>query len=250
MLTFLSKSGVVTPQVPVTALNSLLLLGLALTHTALGLQTVVDTWSVSDDDRRSVPSLSLADSLESLCVVSTHSNLSYVYITVSGSNHTQILLADALTLSSELSNSTKRSSLRGLTTGVRVNLSIEHENVNVLTRSNHVVETAVTDIVRSTVTTDDPLTALYEVVIQSLELLANGATSGSALGDALAELRSNLLRLLGIVLISNPLSSELFVLSAGLIAIDHLLQQLSYALLHLLVTKSHTQTELAEVLEQ
>ena len=40
----------VTPQVPVTALHSLLLLSLALTHTALGLQTVVDTWSVGDDD--------------------------------------------------------------------------------------------------------------------------------------------------------------------------------------------------------
>ena len=104
-----------------------------------------------------MPCLSLADSLEGLCVVSAHSNLSYIYITVSGSNHTEILLADALTLSSELSDSTKRSSLRSLTTGVRVNLSIEHEDVHVLTRSNHVVETAVTDIVRSTVTTDDPL---------------------------------------------------------------------------------------------
>ena len=50
VLAFLSQSWVVAPQVPVTALNSLLLLGLALTHTALGLQTVVDTWSVSDDD--------------------------------------------------------------------------------------------------------------------------------------------------------------------------------------------------------
>ena len=53
-------------------------------------------------------------------MVCAHSNLCYVYITISGSNHTQILLADALTLSSELSDSTKRSSLRSLTTGVRV----------------------------------------------------------------------------------------------------------------------------------
>ena len=60
ILAFLGQSGVVTPQVPVTALDSLLLLSLALTHTALGLQTVVlrrakrqsraDTGSVSDDD--------------------------------------------------------------------------------------------------------------------------------------------------------------------------------------------------------
>ena len=104
-----------------------------------------------------MPSLGLADSLEGLCVVSAHSDLSYVYITVGGSNHTQILLADALTLSSELSDSAERCSLRSLTTSVRVNLSIEHEDVHVLTAGNHMVETAVTDVVRSTVTTDDPL---------------------------------------------------------------------------------------------
>jgi len=55
-----------------------------------------------------------------------------------------------------------------------------------------VVETAVANVVGSAVAAYDPLAALYEVVIQRLELLANGATSGSALGDALAELRSNL----------------------------------------------------------
>ena len=118
---------------------------------------MVDTWCVGDDDGWAVPSLSLADSLEALVVVSTHSNLCNIYVAVSCSNHTEILLADALTLGSELSDSAERSSLRGLTTGVRVNLSIEHEDVDVLTRSNHVVETAVTDVVRCTVTTDDPL---------------------------------------------------------------------------------------------
>ena len=54
------------------------------------------------------------------------------------------------------------------------------------------VETAVTDIVRSTVTTDDPLTALNQVVIQSLELLANWAALSGALSDASTKLRSNL----------------------------------------------------------
>ena len=63
---------------------------------------------------------------------------------------------DAL-LVKELSDSTERSSLRSLTAGVGVNLSIEHEDIHVLTRSNHVVETTVTDVVRSTVATDDPL---------------------------------------------------------------------------------------------
>ena len=41
VLAFLDEGGVEAPQVPVTAFNGLLLLGLALAHTALGLQTVV-----------------------------------------------------------------------------------------------------------------------------------------------------------------------------------------------------------------
>ena len=48
----------------------------------------------------------------------------------------------------QLSNSTKRCSLRGLTAGVGVNLRIEHEDVYVLTAGDDVVETAVTDVVR------------------------------------------------------------------------------------------------------
>jgi len=48
----------------------------------------------------------------------------------------------------ELSDSTKRCSLRGLTTCVRINLSIEHEDIYIFTRSDDVVETAVADVVR------------------------------------------------------------------------------------------------------
>ena len=44
VLALVLKCWVVTPQVPVTALNGSLLLGLSLAHTAL--DTVVDTWSV------------------------------------------------------------------------------------------------------------------------------------------------------------------------------------------------------------
>ena len=90
-------------------------------------------------------------------MVSTHSDLSDIDVAVGGGNHAEVLLADALTLGSKLSNSTERCSLRGLATGVGVNLSIEHEDVDVLTAGDDVVETAVADVVRGTVATDDPL---------------------------------------------------------------------------------------------
>ena len=50
VLALVSQLRVEAPQVPVTALNCATFLSLALTHTALGLKTVVDTWSISDDE--------------------------------------------------------------------------------------------------------------------------------------------------------------------------------------------------------
>ena len=47
VLTFKSKSWVVSEQVPVTCFNSLLFFSLSNAHTAL--DTVVDTWSVTND---------------------------------------------------------------------------------------------------------------------------------------------------------------------------------------------------------
>ena len=48
-----------------------------------------------------------------------------------------------------------------------INLSIQNEDVNVLTGSDYMVKTTVTDIVRSTVTTDNPLAAFNKILLQS-----------------------------------------------------------------------------------
>ena len=176
----------------------------------------------------------------------------------------------------QLSDSAERSSLGCLTTGVGVNLSIEHAEAPRQSGGWHLPGGKLRGRYRRnrcrkrdesarlpsvswrvpTVATDDPLRALHEIVVERLELLADGAALGSALGDALAELRSNLLGLVGILAVGNPLLSESLVLVAG-VAVDHLLQQLGHALLQtigthhrLLVTEGHTETELAEVLEQ
>ena len=51
--------------------------------------------------------LSLSKGLDALVVVSTHSNLSYIYIAVGHSDASQILLLDLLTSCCELSHSTQ-----------------------------------------------------------------------------------------------------------------------------------------------
>ena len=210
VLAFLDEGGVEAPEVPVAAFDGLALLGLALAHT--GLQTVVDTGSVGDDDAGTVPSLSFADSLEGLSVVCTHCNLSDIDVAVGGGNHAEVLLADTLTLGSELSDSTERRSLGSLATGVGVNLRVEHEDVHIFACSDDVVETAVTDVIGSTVTTDDPLAALHEIVVEGLQLSAGGTAGSSASGNGFAELRSNLLGLISIFAVGNPFLSQSLVI--------------------------------------
>ena len=112
------------------------------------------------------------------------------------------------------------------------------------------VKTTVTDVVRSTVTTDDPLAALYEIVVEGLQFLTYRTTLGSALSNQRLQLSGCSLRSVGVILASNPLAGSCLVFLRSLVALEHLTQQLLYALLHLLVTEHHTETKLAEVLEQ
>ena len=68
VLALLCKTWVEAPQVPVATFNGLCLFCLALAHAALGLETVVDTWSVSDNERWTRVCLCLANCLETLCI--------------------------------------------------------------------------------------------------------------------------------------------------------------------------------------
>ena len=85
-------------------------------------------------------------------------------------------------------------------------------------------------------------------MVEGLEFLAELATVLCTGSDHGLQGSGNALGLLGIVALLNPFGSkglELFGSSLGSVA-----EQLGHALLHLLVTKGHTETEFAEVLEQ
>ena len=79
---------------PVTAFYCKFLLPLAQAHT--GLQTMVDTRCVSDDERWSIVSLSLLDDVHVLNRACTHSHLGYIDITIGHCHHSEVLLADFL----------------------------------------------------------------------------------------------------------------------------------------------------------
>ena len=112
------------------------------------------------------------------------------------------------------------------------------------------IKTTVADIVRSTVTTDDPLATLCEEVAQLSELLASFATLLSTSLNHGFELLSGCAACYCIVLSIDPFLSSCLVFCRSFFGSDNVLQQLLNACTHLLVSKDHTHTKLAEVFEQ
>ena len=112
------------------------------------------------------------------------------------------------------------------------------------------IKTTVADVVRSTIATDNPLTALNEVMVESLQLLSALATCGSVTLDKRLQHRGRSLRAFSVILVINPLLCSLLEVIGRMLVLHLLLEQESDALLHLLVGKRHTKTELAEVLKQ
>ena len=73
-------------------------------------------------------------------------------------------MAGALAGGRELGDRAARRRLRGLAAGVRVDLGVEHEDVDVATRREDVVEAAEADVVGPAVAADDPDALADEVV--------------------------------------------------------------------------------------
>ena len=95
VLTGVFLGGVEVPEVPVAALDGLLLLVLRAAHTDL--DAVVDAGCVADDERRAVVSLGLLDDVEVLGLAGAHSHLGDIDVAVALGNHAEVFLADLLT---------------------------------------------------------------------------------------------------------------------------------------------------------
>ena len=102
------------------------------------------------------------------------------------------LALDLLAGRSKLSHLADVGGLGGLAAGVGVHLSVEHEDVHVLTGGKHMVEAAVADIVGPAVAAHDPHGLLVEVGLLGEDLRRESA------GSAVAELLAGGLQLLAV----------------------------------------------------
>ena len=185
-------------------------------------------------------SFSFSHGFHELVLISTHSYLSYIDIAIGDSHHAEVLLLRAFAGSSELSDSCSRGSFRGLTASVGVNFGIEDEDVDVVVGSEDVVNTAVTDIVRSTVTTDDPLAAFHQILSQALQLFADRATCCDTLFDDCFDLRSQFFGLICIVHVFDPCFQYFLSFCRSIVGCQDFVEQLHDTCTHLFVSEFHT----------
>ena len=118
---------------------------------------MVDARRVRDDERGAGICLRLADRLQHLILVGTHVDLGNVDVAVGHRHHAEILLLRLLARCGKLCNRSRRRGLRRLTARIGVNLGVKDHDVDVFARSEHVIHTAVADVVCPAVAAEDPL---------------------------------------------------------------------------------------------
>ena len=105
--------------------------------------------------------------MRKILITGTHGDLGNVYITIAHSDGSHIFLLSLFTACSELSDSTCWCRLRRLSACIGINLCIEYHNVDVTSTCENMVNTAESDIISPSVTTEDPLGFLSKEVFLS-----------------------------------------------------------------------------------
>ena len=194
--------------------------------------------------------LGLPDGLKGLVGVGAHGHLGHVHVTVLHHNLRQGLLADGLARSGKLRHLAQVGGLGRLSAGVGIHLGVKHKDVHVLAGGQHVVQSAVADVVGPAVAAEDPHGLLAQIVLLRQDLRGDGAAVGRGVlqhGDQrLDGLGVGLAVVLGVqILLDNSL-----ILGRTLSVLHHGLQPLDEGVADGLLTQVQAQAVLGVVLEQ
>src|SRR5699024_10923727 len=163
-------------QVPVTGLDRLLHLVLAVGHAAL--DAVQFAGRVADDDGRAGVSLGFGNGLDRLRHVGAQRDLRDIDVTVGHADLGQALLADFLAGGRELADLADVGGLGSLSAGVGVHLGVEDHHVDVVAGRQDMIQAAVADVIRPAVAAEDPEALLGQVLLVLQDLLGLVAAAG------------------------------------------------------------------------
>src|SRR5262245_44211430 len=100
-------------------------------------------------------------------IVGPHGDLCDVDVSVAHGSQTKVFLGRWFASGSEFCHSPQRSSLGGLAAGVGIDLGVQHQNVDVLARSQDVVEATVSYVVCPAIAADYPYAFFDQVVAKA-----------------------------------------------------------------------------------
>ncbi|MPM56669.1 hypothetical protein SDC9_103478 [bioreactor metagenome] len=139
---------------------------------------MVDTRGVTEDDGGTLPCNCFLQGLLGMQAVGTECDGSNIRMSVGHAHEAHVLLADLLTCVCKLCNGSDRSGLGSLPTGVGVHFGVEHQDVDVPTRGNDVVNTTVANVIGPAITTDDEDNLVGKIVLQLINLDKHGLLLG------------------------------------------------------------------------
>ena len=123
-----------------------------------------DAVRIGDHERRPGVGVGLGERLDGLGVLGAERDLRDVDVAVGHREQAEVLLGHVLAGGGELGGRAERGRLRLLAAGVRVDLGVEDQDVDVAALGQDVVEAAVADVVGPAVAADDPHALADQVV--------------------------------------------------------------------------------------
>ena len=229
--------------------------GLLVRGTRLGGEALLDAVRVGDDERGTVVVLGLVEGLDRGGRIGAHRDVRDVDVLVLHLHEAQVLLGLHLAGRRELGDGAGGGGLGSLAAGVGIHFRVHHQDLDVLARGEHVVETAVADVVRPAVAAQDPDGLADQIVGHREERLLGGALAVATAEELfkLGHRRAHFLHALALDVI---LVDGLDALEDGLDfgrrfgVGQHLVHQLEGVGLELVGGNAHAETELRIVLEE
>ena len=141
-----------------------------------------DTVSIGDNERRAVIAFGFDECLNRLVRVGAVSNFGDIDIAVCHRDRAEVLLCHVLSGGGELGDGGSGCRLGHLPAGVGIHFRIHHEDVDVGSACQHVVQASVADIIRPAVPADDPNAFLDKIIGNAEQSFAFVAVALCALG--------------------------------------------------------------------
>ena len=127
------------------------------------INTMGDTRAVGDDDRDAGITFGIEESLQRMRILGAISHLGNEDVFVIHRNPRQIFFTIRLAAGSKFSDCAARRRLGILAAGIGINLSIEHQNIDVFASRQHMVKATETNVVSPAVTANDPHDAPVQI---------------------------------------------------------------------------------------